>query len=261
MVFLCTLTVLNLRETSTRLGSLSRSVAVRGAYNSMLVHTAAGVSHLDALVHGGSAEHKTALQRSIEGALLAAAEVRQYGNEDDRALLTALEERYGQQLALAQNVLEEGEDPQETANEIDPFLFTDLATALSTPTVQTRQEFRSQLDSLKTASNTRITVLLVGSTASLPLLAFLFFILLRYEQKYTVQVLELEALSEAALTDSLTGLGNHRAFQDDLKRELARASRLELPLSIAMMDIDDFKVIKTRTTMFTPTRCLRISAT
>ena len=33
---------------------------------------------------------------------------------------------------------------------------------------------------------------------------------------------ELARLAEAALTDSLTGLGNHRAFYEDLRREIER---------------------------------------
>ena len=36
---------------------------------------------------------------------------------------------------------------------------------------------------------------------------------------------ELAALSRAALTDNLTGLGNHRAFHEDLRREIERRAR------------------------------------
>src|SRR5581483_7077499 len=35
----------------------------------------------------------------------------------------------------------------------------------------------------------------------------------------------------------------HRAFQEDLRREVVRSSRTERPLSVAMLDIDDFKEI------------------
>ncbi|RNC67595.1 MAG: GGDEF domain-containing protein [Desulfuromonadales bacterium] len=44
-----------------------------------------------------------------------------------------------------------------------------------------------------------------------------------------------------AITDSLTGLYNHRYFQQVFGRELNRASRYGKPLSIVMMDVDDFK--------------------
>ena len=45
-----------------------------------------------------------------------------------------------------------------------------------------------------------------------------------------------------AITDGLTGLYNHRYFYERLEAECARARRYELPLSLLMIDIDDFKV-------------------
>lgn len=44
-----------------------------------------------------------------------------------------------------------------------------------------------------------------------------------------------------AITDALTGLYNHRYFQQVFSRELNRAKRYEKPLAIIMMDVDDFK--------------------
>ncbi len=44
-----------------------------------------------------------------------------------------------------------------------------------------------------------------------------------------------------ATTDGLTGLYNHRYFQDRLGLELATAARLQKPLSLALTDIDLFK--------------------
>jgi diguanylate cyclase (GGDEF)-like protein/putative nucleotidyltransferase with HDIG domain len=49
-----------------------------------------------------------------------------------------------------------------------------------------------------------------------------------------------------ALTDPLTGLGNHRNFHDRLERELRYAHERRLPLSLCMVDIDDFKQINDR---------------
>lgn len=45
-----------------------------------------------------------------------------------------------------------------------------------------------------------------------------------------------------ALTDGLTGLANRRAFDIALEKEVARARRYRMPLSLIMLDIDDFKV-------------------
>src|SRR5664280_3473358 len=49
------------------------------------------------------------------------------------------------------------------------------------------------------------------------------------------------SLQEQADTDGLTGLYNHRHFFERLAEEVARAKRYELPLSMLMIDIDDFK--------------------
>lgn len=48
-------------------------------------------------------------------------------------------------------------------------------------------------------------------------------------------------LAEAAQTDTLTGLPNRRHFAAALEREWGRAAREQLPLSVAMIDIDHFK--------------------
>ena len=48
-------------------------------------------------------------------------------------------------------------------------------------------------------------------------------------------------LERQAITDGLTGLYNHRYFYERLNQEIARAQRYGLPLSLLMVDIDDFK--------------------
>lgn len=52
-----------------------------------------------------------------------------------------------------------------------------------------------------------------------------------------------EALRDQAMRDSLTGLWNRRSVLDILSREQARAVRQLIPVSIIMLDIDDFKRI------------------
>ncbi|MDQ3778542.1 MAG: diguanylate cyclase, partial [Actinomycetota bacterium] len=44
-----------------------------------------------------------------------------------------------------------------------------------------------------------------------------------------------------ALTDPLTGLGNHRSFHERLQRELVSADADDLPLTLCLIDVDDFK--------------------
>jgi diguanylate cyclase (GGDEF)-like protein len=57
---------------------------------------------------------------------------------------------------------------------------------------------------------------------------------------------ELVRLREAALTDSLTGLGNHRSFHEDLRREIARRTRSGSCFSLVMLDLNGLKQVNDR---------------
>ena len=46
-----------------------------------------------------------------------------------------------------------------------------------------------------------------------------------------------------ALRDPLTGLGNHRAFHEELDRQAAAALRYEVPLTLLLIDLDEFKAV------------------
>ena len=51
----------------------------------------------------------------------------------------------------------------------------------------------------------------------------------------------LQKVEAMALTDELTGLSNRRAWDEEVRRELARAIRNGRPLAVAMVDLDQFK--------------------
>jgi len=67
----------------------------------------------------------------------------------------------------------------------------------------------------------------------------------RQNQELVRRQAELHALNERLLelasTDGLTGLKNHRAFQETLREVVADAGRQGEPLSIALLDVDHFK--------------------
>ena len=48
-------------------------------------------------------------------------------------------------------------------------------------------------------------------------------------------------LASLATTDGLTGLKNHRAFQERLAEEVSRTARYGTPLSLVLLDVDKFK--------------------
>ena len=67
---------------------------------------------------------------------------------------------------------------------------------------------------------------------------------MRYGRRLDAAVAaEVERLAEMAITDPLTGLRNHRAFHEDVARELQRAGRTGVPLALVLLDLDDLKAV------------------
>jgi diguanylate cyclase (GGDEF)-like protein len=50
-------------------------------------------------------------------------------------------------------------------------------------------------------------------------------------------------LRDAAETDLITGVYSHRHLQDRIRQEVARAARTHSPLSVLMVDLNDFKLV------------------
>jgi diguanylate cyclase len=61
------------------------------------------------------------------------------------------------------------------------------------------------------------------------------------EKQIEVQAQELRSFESEARTDSLTGLANRRAFDDELKRRFAEWQRHKSPFTLLMIDVDHFK--------------------
>jgi diguanylate cyclase (GGDEF)-like protein/putative nucleotidyltransferase with HDIG domain len=94
----------------------------------------------------------------------------------------------------------------------------------------------------KGARATRAITVAFG--AGLALLASFAAIILRFRRRLdAARGAELARLSEIAISDPLTGLRNHRAFHEDLARELQRVSRTEAPLALVLIDLDDLKAV------------------
>jgi diguanylate cyclase (GGDEF)-like protein len=79
---------------------------------------------------------------------------------------------------------------------------------------------------------------------ALLLVAFFGAVVVRYGRRLDAAVAaEVERLAEMVITDPLTGLRNHRAFHEDVARELQRVGRSGVPLALVLLDLDDLKAV------------------
>lgn len=95
----------------------------------------------------------------------------------------------------------------------------------------------------------RLTLLILLAGAILAVIVLVRYFLDPFEEmadsRAELQELYQEA-REDALADGLTGLGNHRAFQEELARQVADFERRGAPFSLVLMDLDDLKVVNDR---------------
>jgi len=95
----------------------------------------------------------------------------------------------------------------------------------------------------QTVTRTTLVVLTIG-------MCFLgtFLVILRTYRRRIAFALEAEIarLSYDAQTDSLTKLGNHRAYQEAVQRSIDQAVSTGEHLTLAVIDVDEFKIINDR---------------
>jgi diguanylate cyclase (GGDEF)-like protein len=85
-----------------------------------------------------------------------------------------------------------------------------------------------------------ISVLLGVALAGVALAAILIRPLVKSRADLQVRY---QAAMADALKDQLTGLGNHRAFQDELDSQVEHATRYKVPVSLVLIDLDEFKQV------------------
>ncbi|MFL5654465.1 MAG: EAL domain-containing protein [Ktedonobacteraceae bacterium] len=108
-------------------------------------------------------------------------------------------------------------------------------------------QYRAQAtQSLANLSQTQYLIIL--STCIVCAMSFLLLVLfwkvLSYQRKLDQAArFQLAQLERAALIDNLTTLGNHRAYQEQVPRALDQAQQQDETLALALIDVDEFKLI------------------
>ena len=96
-------------------------------------------------------------------------------------------------------------------------------------------------------SATAIAVLIAAALLLPPLMAWFARAIIRDVQALDHERQELSELygraRHDALVDGLTGLGNHRAFQDELARQIEIAKRQGTPVALMLVDVDNLKTV------------------
>jgi diguanylate cyclase (GGDEF)-like protein len=167
-------------------------------------------------------------------------------DKSDRATLNSLLAMHGQyQVALQDVFAAIDTGSAEKANQIeesraDP-QFKKIESAIKAQADTYHNQVDQQLLNLHHVQEGTIVIVLIGFVCVSVLAIFLWRTFRGYQsQLEEARQQEELRLKNAALLDTLTNLGNHRAYHEDAQREVMRAHLHGIPLCLALIDIDDF---------------------
>jgi diguanylate cyclase (GGDEF)-like protein len=171
------------------------------------------------------------------------------GGADDRSVaqqLRILQQRYFLAINEMFAAIDRGDRTQThtiDSTEVDP-LYAPMARLVNTVAGGDYAQEQQSLDELGQIQHGVLIGTPLAFGLSLALLG-VFWAALRFYQRKLEQAVrdEIAQLTRAALTDQLTGLGNHRAYRQDMQREVERASDQGKTLGLALMDLDELNTI------------------
>jgi diguanylate cyclase (GGDEF)-like protein len=98
--------------------------------------------------------------------------------------------------------------------------------------------------SLRRNENDVMVAIAIAIAVGLGLLLAFALIIARFGRRLDAgRTAEVTRLAEIAITDPLTGLRNHRAFHEDLARNVHRVARSAVPVSLVILDVDGLKQV------------------
>lgn len=179
----------------------------------------------------------------------AVARVRRFGTASDRRLATALlrsQDRY-EAAAGAMFAAIRARDVARAdwidATRIDP-PFDEIRASVDR---EYRRHHREAVSALSELDATQRSISGIAPfVAIVGIVSFLVLALILQTYRKRVErglARDLDRLNVAAFSDNLTALGNHRAFHDAFALAIRQAEIESGPLALALIDIDDFKVV------------------
>lgn len=128
-------------------------------------------------------------------------------------------------------------------SQIDP-VFSAMQQQVNTQATNYRARAMQSLAALTATQQLVFVCTRIVFPISLLLLLGLLLVVRTYQRKIDEGIhAEMDRLAQAALLDNLTNLGNHRAYQQDLQCALASAADQGTNLVLAIIDIDELRII------------------
>lgn len=244
LVGMATWAIVGIIKQRNDLRSVAEQEAISDEYRRIVNQATLASYHFLRLRTEGRPSDIDKFERALEAAIAAERRILDRGDDDDRAAFEALHAEYGQLLEDGLRVIglvRSGQLPPSSLGGEE--VFERAVEQLAVLANARRAEAEARYQQVRSEMSRHLLLTLGLYALGLPLVGAVFFAIRRMDNEEVVRRGELARLSEAALTDALTGLGNHRAFQEELSRELSRAVRDNRPLSLAIIDVDDFKEV------------------
>jgi diguanylate cyclase (GGDEF)-like protein len=197
----------------------------------------------------GNLQHLVQYQAAVHAFQQTIAPLIQVSTDSDKNTLQTLSASHDRHVLLVHQILDaEQTQNEELAEQIDEQQANPLLDAIQ----HTMQERANHYHAEELARQQDVVTHQSRAMVVIPVscgICFVFLALMWLYQRNIQralgesQVREIQRLRQAALSDPLTGLGNHRAYQEDLQREIQRAMRYGFSLTLALLDIDRFREI------------------
>jgi diguanylate cyclase (GGDEF)-like protein len=239
------LTLSTLQNNRSDMGEVRRSIEIGNLYSQMANEVSSLTLANTEFVVSQDPQALLQLQTSGLRILSLLDRIAEVGDDEDRAFIAEQRLRYQKDLADLQttisNAIKGG--PVELRTNTNTAQAVEALKIVTDRAEQKRTEALAMQQASQDSLRTRSLAAFVAFGLGVPLVLASFLVTSHYERKAGARNAEMRQLERAAITDGLTGLANHRAFQEDLKQAVALANRSKQPVSIAMIDIDGFKEV------------------